>query len=745
MASSSNNSTSDTTTTYFYNNHVPVLQDGTYEVEAEQTVSISNETQSTGGLNPSAVSPTINSQSVSFTVTGPRFQISPSLVHSVYPPIGAKGDFRATLPKLTLNRGTLPWERNAILGQNNGVDSPWLFLLLVTEKEAATTIKENKNVPLSTLANYFRSSESADNTPPLSSNDLSRYPKNINYLSVDSSLTYLFPSTAQELAYLSYARVKKGNTTDLGEEMAVLLGNRLPEPGKNSTVYLVSLENCYPSLTGGFDTLKDGTDFVLPYFYKWQFHTHSDKLYFIDDTIASNINRTLKAKKGSVTQVDFTGAENTLYAGTTKITSTAQLINAVEGKIVPTAPATAVSPAEKTYVEQLIEKMALLPETTFQSLLTHLPGGFGPLTLSPTKTSIECTGSVTLPFLQMKRVEGVEQMNSTKGWYRSPLAGTSIDVGNVLPGFPMVGGTMPVNSKQYLFTDKSSNQLDVTYAAAFELGKLTALDDVAFSTQFFQWKNQLAAATRMSELVNSPNYPKTGHLPFTPPSTDIPMPQQLIDKITSWKNLENIPFEYIIPEPELLPFESIRFFQLDNNWINAFLCGAFSVGHVAVDLSSTLQGCLMSDTVTGFFMNSFIISGWPDFITKAYPQSGTSSLSLVRKDDIDTNLRMYLVSGAFDELEFYLHPMKAHSGFVIDGNGNFAKEIITESTHAATKKKTYTTTQKELPSGTISSTTNVVDISKLLTTLGSPTIAKFAGMMLAATPRVVFKIGQPPS
>ena len=758
MTSNTNNETLTANTTYFFNNHLPALEDGSYEIEAQQVVSISNETQSSGALNSSSVSPTIETQSASFTVAGPRFQISSSLIHSVFPPIGAKGDFRATLPKMTFTRSTLPWERNAILNQNTETDAPWLFLLLVSQDEAGTTVAEKNGVSMSTWASYFASGNPENNQPSIPPEDLDLYPNKLNYLEIDPSLSVLFPATATELTKLSYARIKTGATaTETEEEMAVLLGNRLPMGGENSTVYLVSLENCYPTSTGAFAGPKDGDNYIVPYFFKWQFHAHDDKLYYVDQTIEDNINNTLKAKNGSVASVHLKPVRDTLYQDTSTFLAALGDIGS------PPAPAASLNTAqkqaalaankvEKAYVQGLIEKMALLPETSFHSLLTHLPGGFAPLALPPTPAQklIEKTGSISMPFLQMKRnAQGVEERNGTVAWYRSPLAATSINLQSVLPGFPLVGGNLPVNSAQYVFTDPTTGQLDVTYAAAFELGKLIALDDVAFSTQFFQWKNELSAATRMAHLQQKSTYPKTGHLPFTPPSTNISLPQQLQDKITSWQNLENIPYVYIIPDHELLPTEGIRFFQLDNNWINAFLCGAFSVGHVAADLSSSLSTYLMSDTVTGFFMNSMVISGWPDFITKAYPQSGTSSLSLKRRDDIDVNLRMYLVSGNFDELEFYLHPMKAHSGFVW-------QDAVTKKTTNKTTGKT--TTKIVTPAGCFKEGKavplvpvkkgvtkskmgrNVVDIGTLYTNLGAKSIAQFAGMMLAETPTVVYKI-----
>ena len=38
-----------------------------------------------------------------------------------------------------------------------------------------------------------------------------------------------------------------------------------------------------------------------------------------------------------------------------------------------------------------------------------------------------------------------------------------------------------------------------------------------------------------------------------------------------------VPFHYLIPHPALLPSESLRFFHLDDNWVNALVDGALSI------------------------------------------------------------------------------------------------------------------------------------------------------------------------
>ena len=51
--------------------------------------------------------------------------------------------------------------------------------------------------------------------------------------------------------------------------------------------------------------------------------------------------------------------------------------------------------------------------------------------------------------------------------------------------------------------------------------------------------------------------------------------------VVSWLSrlrLEGVPFSYIVPSEGMLPNDSIRFFHVDRNWLDALVDGALSVG-----------------------------------------------------------------------------------------------------------------------------------------------------------------------
>jgi hypothetical protein len=114
--------------------------------------------------------------------------------------------------------------------------------------------------------------------------------------------------------------------------------------------------------------------------------------------------------------------------------------------------------------------------------------------------------------------------------------------------------------------------------------------------------------------------------------------------------LEGVPFNYLVPDAEMLPPETIRFFYVDRNWLDALVQGALSVGTVnsadraqlaalhpivrhevdvaerlvrmkdadapAVDAKGRLIGA--AGPMTGFIMRSRLVSGWPGLHVRAY-------------------------------------------------------------------------------------------------------------------------------
>ena len=58
------------------------------------------------------------------------------------------------------------------------------------------------------------------------------------------------------------------------------------------------------------------------------------------------------------------------------------------------------------------------------------------------------------------------------------------------------------------------------------------------------------------------------------------VPGELRRFLARLRLLNGVPFSYLVPDADLLPIESIRFFYVDRAWTDALVQGALSVGTI---------------------------------------------------------------------------------------------------------------------------------------------------------------------
>ena len=63
-------------------------------------------------------------------------------------------------------------------------------------------------------------------------------------------------------------------------------------------------------------------------------------------------------------------------------------------------------------------------------------------------------------------------------------------------------------------------------------------------------------------------------------ATETEMPPYMESFLSHLRLLVGVPFEYLVPDPRLLPDESIRFFYLDRSWTDRLVDGAIPVGKI---------------------------------------------------------------------------------------------------------------------------------------------------------------------
>ena len=122
-----------TGTITFIQSHRPALEDGLYEITVAQRVQNTD-----ANARPDAQFDETYTHTRRFQVAGPRFSIDSTAIDSSFPPAGSQGEYATMLPHAVFNLQSLPWQRS--LG--DAQDSSWLALLVFDENDPAPRVSE---------------------------------------------------------------------------------------------------------------------------------------------------------------------------------------------------------------------------------------------------------------------------------------------------------------------------------------------------------------------------------------------------------------------------------------------------------------------------------------------------------------------------------------------------------------------------------------------------------------------------
>ena len=554
--------TTEPTKIEFIQYHQPALKDGDYEITITQEIKEKKITAN-------------NSFRITrkFSVGAERFDLKPTDIHAVFPPDGSLGEHSNVLPHIILNRSTLPWERQSVSNNN---DTPWLALLLFEETEAP----ETQIITLETLKdiNIYPAK-----FPNFTLESGQHEDDKVIIIDVKKELLEKILPPKEDLNYLAHVRQgtdEQGNL--IGDELAVIICNRLPQKSGRSIVHLVSLEGRYNN--NGFDFQGAGDN--------------------------DNI-RLVSLKSWSFSCID--------------------------------------------------------ERQSFKGLLTHLNREPSTLRL-PQVNNTEAEKYLSMGYVPLPHF--LRQGGKTFSWYHSPLITGNNPNNNI---------TLPIRTADELIIYNPDNGMfDVSYSAAWELGRLLALQSKNLSVSLYNWKR-----THRQSLQNIET-----HLPvYNQPNTELP------DSIYNWFEdlslLKGVPFNYLVPDELMLPVESIRFFYLDSLWIECLLDGAFSIGRVTTSdhkhdqENKTNLAVNNYPIVTGFLLRSDVVSGWPGLLVDGYnevvnndqPVDEDKKIELLRMERLSANVLICLFKGEIKTLDIHQKPETLHFGLDLDDEKKTYKQL----------------------------------------------------------------------
>lgn len=171
-------------------------------------------------------------------IESPRYSLPPDQILSTFPPAGARGAFTSRLPQIVLRRRTLPWERSFDLGIDDArPPTPWLSLVLIAEGEGQLL----SDVPVADCTSV--GVDLGDDRDVTKGNCL-EVPLKV--------VEKVFPTQA-DLPLLCHVRQVDLADTELALNdddgyLAVVMCNRLPQPGVRYMACLVNLEEQFDAL-----------------------------------------------------------------------------------------------------------------------------------------------------------------------------------------------------------------------------------------------------------------------------------------------------------------------------------------------------------------------------------------------------------------------------------------------------------------------------------------------------------------
>lgn len=203
------------------------------------------------------------------------------------------------------------------------------------------------------------------------------------------------------------------------------------------------------------------------------------------------------------------------------------------------------------------------------------------------------------------------------------------------------------------YTD--AGMFDTGYAAAWQLGRLIALQHTAAATALYGWKRRRAQELKRAD--------PTG-LPLEVPHIDTDVPpgvQALFDDLA---RLRGVPLRYLVPDERLLPVETVRFLRLDPAWVAALLDGAYSIGRITrADAEEDLHHppAVNPVQITGALIRSDLIAGYPDLLVDGYADAaGTTELDAVPAQRLSDTVLLCLFEGELARLDLHQRPEALH-------------------------------------------------------------------------------------
>ncbi len=668
-----------------YDNYIPALSAGNWRIKVSHTL-----TGSDGKLINKDEDTLEASQE--FVVSAPQFVINPNEIINQYPPANSAGRYSEVLPHIVLKEPLLPWERG-MKGQDRAV--PWLALLVFQEHELVGGPNSPTRVNTTDVKSFLTPDKSGKILKPAVNQEADVDDASAcAFIQISTALFQQIAPRLPELRYLAHCR--QANVSDKALQglnqkglFSVVVANRFPAAPTAGTataikhiVHLVSLEGVESYLVDNPD-FKDHAQIALISLAAWTFQSLPE------------LKEDFRGLMNQIVRSEQTTKKLWLRLPQPKLDlsdlNQAEALKRILDGFVP------------------LEYHTRSGEDTF----AWYRGPFAPLRSKPIKKNG--------PFLT---ADAALIYDDKRGIFDASLA-SAWEIGRAVALADSVFGQTLLNFRQrgHRLTDALLHRQQSDHFRGKPIAEIS--HDTAVQDDFFTVLKeplgllhglgsgeQLAPIKQMPSqsppLLGSgqpdmdPQKPAQKFLERPEPDFKEKIEQSVkvdLEPITRWLArlflLYPVPFHALVADERLLPVESLRFFYVDNNWTDALLDGAMSIGmessrYTAYDTLTrglikqatreaaqshrkTLLGIpseheTAPDVISGFLMRSGIVSGWPNLAVR--PHLNGKPLEILRMDHLSPNVLLCLFGGVPDYVEFS-EPQEGFR-FGVDDDGNIA-------------------------------------------------------------------------
>lgn len=456
-----------------YDDITPPLLDNSYRLTLQTNVSIDGTPQP------------LDSKQAFFNIEGPRFRLNATDVASVVPPRNGHGPFSEVAPHIAIYRRTLPWERRInpdgspipvpktnsdlpLLPQNG---LPWLALLLFEEGEY--TLLQNQ--PLEQVL-------------PSDALQAMGNPQGVicDAIEVSSDLLASVMPSLEELQLLAHVRQVNVDDRELNVGstdgfFSVIMSNRLPSANSKCRACLVSLEGRLPLVATEPPPQQPGFSNVFL------------GSVAIENFPAGGVRNPFALSAAAVAAAPAGPPAPAATAGVTFTSPPGIVINPI--------------------IFQQMTRLVLLyswqyetiGDNNFRGLMQGLDVGLIGKLQDPGHPPLTDTSHLKINLTDRSGA-------SQQAWYRGPLLPFQVTRDSLGPYH---------SADQCRRVSPETGGEDVSYAAAFEAGRLLAAADSRLAQELMRWRRE---AFKQSSRADSISLAQTSlsvaavdlHVPITP-------------------------------------------------------------------------------------------------------------------------------------------------------------------------------------------------------------------------------------